>query len=131
MARRKLLICEDEVPIRNVLRMKATTLGYEVECASSGDEGLVTAPVFRPDVIITDHKMPGLLNGIQMIKAVKSIEGFDDVPIILLTGSVVAEYTFSVELGGLKQVMVLPKPFKMKELFGLIESLFDDDGAAG
>lgn len=124
--RKKILVVEDEAPIRHVLTLKAGNMGYEVVTAVDAADGLAKALEHRPDLILTDHKMPGKMQGMDLIKAIKTSPALSSVPVILLTGSVVVEYTFAADLQDFEGVAIMPKPFKMSNLFDMVAKLLAD-----
>lgn len=78
-----LLLVDDEEGIRNVLGITLMDAGYTVHAASGVDEALVLFERHRPDIIITDIKMPGR-TGIDLLRLVK--ERDKEVEVIMLTG---------------------------------------------
>ena len=82
MARRVLFV-DDEAGIRNVFFISLRDRGYEVETASSGEEALPRIAEFRPEMVISDIKMPGM-GGLELLKRIKS--GEPDMEVLLLTG---------------------------------------------
>lgn len=78
-----LLLVDDEEGIRTVLRISLMDAGYTVMTASGVDEALALFAANRPDIILTDIKMPGR-DGIDLLKTVKGLDR--DVEVIMLTG---------------------------------------------
>lgn len=80
----KLLIVDDEVLIRNGLRMMLKNSGMELEIfeAASGNEAVQMADNIRPDAILMDIKMPGM-DGLTATRQIKQM--LHDVQIIFLT----------------------------------------------
>lgn len=78
-----LLLVDDEEGIRTVLRISLTDAGYAVMTASGVDEALALFTANRPDIILTDIKMPGR-TGIDLLKTVKEMD--PDIEVIMLTG---------------------------------------------
>jgi FixJ family two-component response regulator len=67
----KLLIIDDEAHIRQMMRFTLEAAGYEVEEASSGEEGLQRfGNGHSHDVVLLDQKMPGI-DGLQTLKTMK------------------------------------------------------------
>ena len=78
-----LLLVDDEEGIRNVLRISLADAGYTVITAAGVDEALARFAEKRPDIVLTDIKMPGR-TGIDLLKIVKETDS--DVEVIMLTG---------------------------------------------
>ena len=79
----KLLLVDDEEGIRNVLGLSLRDAGYVVVTASCVDEALELFTLERPDIILSDIKMPGQ-SGLDLLRRVKEIDR--DVEVIMLTG---------------------------------------------
>ena len=58
----KILVVDDEPSITNLVSAYLKPEGYEVYTASNGDAGLKAARAFKPDLIILDVMLPGMLN---------------------------------------------------------------------
>ena len=54
----RVLVVDDEQPLRDLMRMVLEGEGYEVETATNGAEALATAATFAPQVILLDMSMP-------------------------------------------------------------------------
>jgi len=79
----RILLIDDEPDIVRVLSMSLRADGYEVIPAHSGVEGIEIFEKERPDIVLTDIKMPGM-DGIEVLKKVKSIHPQSEV--IIITG---------------------------------------------
>ena len=79
----KILLIDDEPDIVRVLSMSLKADGYDVIPAHSGIEGIEIFDKERPDIVLTDIKMPGM-DGIEVLKKVKSIHPQSEV--IIITG---------------------------------------------
>jgi two-component system, NtrC family, sensor kinase len=79
---RLLLIDDEEINVR-VLSMSLRSDGYEVFTATSGAEGLEIFDREKPEIVITDIKMPGM-DGIEVLKRVKARN--PDTEVIIITG---------------------------------------------
>ena len=78
-----LLLVDDEEGIRSVLKISLMDAGYAVMTAAGVDEALALFAQKRPDIILTDIKMPGR-TGIDLLAMVKKMDS--DVEVIMLTG---------------------------------------------
>ncbi len=81
---KKLLIVEDDFYIRDIYKIAAKNKGYVVYTAADGEEALSLAKVAHPDIILLDIMLPKV-SGIDILKTIKSWEGYKDVPIIMVT----------------------------------------------
>ncbi|MBU0969232.1 MAG: response regulator [Proteobacteria bacterium] len=78
-----ILLVDDEEGIRNVLDITLTHAGFKVVLAADGDSGFKTFLAQKPDIVITDIKMPGI-GGIDLLKQIKQIS--PDTEVIMITG---------------------------------------------
>jgi len=79
----KLLLIDDEPDILRVLSRSLEADGYEVVCAQNGTEGIAAFEKEKPDIVITDIKMPSM-DGIEVLKKVKDQDV--DTEVIIITG---------------------------------------------
>jgi PAS domain S-box-containing protein len=79
----KLLLIDDEPDIVRVLSMSLRADGYDVLTAHSGAEGLAVFEKEKPEIIITDIKMPGM-DGIEVLEKIKALE--PNAEVIIITG---------------------------------------------
>ena len=79
----KLLLIDDEEGIRKVFSISLGREGYQVFTAASGAEGLNLFHREKPQIVITDLKMPGL-DGIDVLRRIK--EQSPATEVIILTG---------------------------------------------
>lgn len=68
----KILVVDDEAPIREVLVASLVDDGYEVKSAKSGEEALKVLEDYRPNVVLLDIWMPGQMDGIEVLRATRS-----------------------------------------------------------
>ncbi len=76
----KILVVDDEESIRFLYKEELEEDGFVVEVAQDGLEALKQVPLFKPDLITLDIKMPGL-NGIETLKRIRETER--QVPIVM------------------------------------------------
>ena len=79
----KLLLIDDEPDILRVLSMSLKADGYDVVSARNGTDGITAFEKEKPDIVITDIKMPGM-DGIEVLKRVKELN--PDTEVIIITG---------------------------------------------
>lgn len=82
MDKKKILIIDDEKPILNMY--SAALTDFSVITADNGEEGLKIAKKEKPDLIYLDIIMPQL-NGLDVLKNLKTDKMTSEIPVILLT----------------------------------------------
>ncbi len=81
---KRILIAEDEKSIAHAYGEHLEREGYIIEYAYDGEEALVKTEEFNPDLILLDIVMPKL-DGISVLKKLKSSEKEKNIPVIILT----------------------------------------------
>ena len=119
----KVLIADDEPHIRSVIELKMAGAGFEVHAVSNADLALEGARRFQPDLLITDYRMPGAMNGVDLVRALRADPGTEGIPIILLTGSVAVMQRLQNELRDIGQLTLLSKPFSPRKLAAVATEL--------
>ena len=66
---KRILIIEDEQPLREAFALLLKSEGYEVAVAENGRVGLEKVSTFTPDVVLLDLLMP-VMNGVEFLKAI-------------------------------------------------------------
>ena len=113
---KQILFIEDDHEIRGLLLHFLNSLGYEVITAQNGIEGIKCLNEENGFcLVITDIRMPGA-TGNQVAKYIKDKKETSKLPIIAITA-----YPYDAEKGLFNSV--LTKPFSLKDLIHLIESL--------
>ena len=79
----KILIVDDEQDILQIFSSALIEEGYEVSCASNGEDALEIFGTKSFDLVITDMKMPGM-DGLELLKRIKELDESSEV--IILTG---------------------------------------------
>ena len=118
----RVLVIDDEAPIRLLCRVNLEAAGMEIIEAEDGPSGLEAARSERPDVILLDVMMPGM-DGWQVLEELLDDERTNDIPIIFLTARAeVRDQARGLELGG---VDYITKPFSPVDLAPLVENLLE------
>ena len=84
MALGRILVVDDEAPVREVLTEYFATEGYAVEAATNGLEALSAVRGGRADLVLLDVRMPGL-DGVQVLRRIRELT--DSVPVIMVTAN--------------------------------------------
>ena len=77
----RVLVVEDELPMRRTLDIGLRARGYEVDVAATGEEALELARRHHPDVVILDLGLPGI-DGIQVAHGLRSWSTVPTVPTV-------------------------------------------------
>ena len=95
---KKILLIENDDEMRELMRATLEQNGYEVATASDGVTGYDVALFMRPDVIITDIRLPGA-DGIHVVRRVRDTSALAQTPILVTTPFGTGKATFSLQLG--------------------------------
>ena len=120
MAKRKLLIVEDDRSLADVLTYNLTQAGYDVLVAHDGQDGLRQAQLKAPDIVLLDLMLP-IIDGIEICRRLRADHATRDTLILILT----AKAEESDELIGfsLGADDYVTKPFSVKVLLQRIKAL--------
>lgn len=119
----RVLIIDDEPQIRRALRVGLAGHGYDVQLASTGEEGLDLAALAPPDVIILDLMLPGI-SGLEVCRELRE---WTKVPVLVLSAR--GEETAKVEALDLGADDYLTKPFGMDELLARLRAIMRRAGS--
>ena len=72
---KRILIIDDEKGIAELLAIRLRQLGYEIDIANDGEEGLEKIKATKPDLVLLDLMMPKL-DGRDLLKIVKKVFHF-------------------------------------------------------
>ncbi|WP_028454838.1 response regulator transcription factor [Chitinilyticum litopenaei] len=114
----RLLLVEDEAPLRESLARQLTADGYRVDTAADGEDGLYQASEYPFDLLIVDLGLPRL-NGATLIQRLRAAH--NAVPILVLT----ARSSWQDKVAGLEAGAddYLTKPFEYPELAARVMAL--------
>ena len=115
---RTILIIEDEKLIIVSTQMVLEAVGYRVESAMNGEEGIQKAKDLNPDLILLDIMMPGI-DGWETLTRLKRDQGTAGTTVIIFTAREHARgHQKSNEMGA---AGYFRKPFEPDELVDLVE----------
>lgn len=117
----RILVVDDEPGWRDLLTFELDELGYEVMTAPDGSRGLEILRQSSFDLVITDVRMPGSLDGIDSIEIYRRENATQKV--IFITGYAVEE-KLARALDS-KFNFCLKKPFAQEDLAKLISQIFE------
>lgn len=124
----KVLVCDDEPHIVQVVATKLRNAGFEVRTAEDGAAGLSQAREWRPAVIVSDFQMPRM-SGIEMATQLRLQPETAEIPILLLTAR---GYTLTAnDIAGTSIRTVAVKPFSPRQLLTAVQRLVADPSGTG
>src|SRR5277367_896842 len=121
----RVLVIDDEAPIRLLCRVNLEAEGMSVLEAADGPSGLDVARAEAPDVVLLDVMMPGL-DGWRVAEELLDDPRTESIPIVFLTARAeLRDRARGIDLGGVDYVT---KPFNPVELAPLVRALLDRVG---
>ena len=118
---KRILIVEDQNDIRKLVRMTLEFENYDIHEAIDGVSGLRMAQQLRPDLVLLDVMMPGVIDGLQVCRSIRSDATLAGVKVVLLSARGQARDREAGEQAGADVYLV--KPFSPLELIDTIERL--------
>lgn len=119
--RKKVLIADDEVPIRRVLELKLKNGGYEVFMAEDGMEALKIIEMEKPDVLITDINMPRM-DGKQLCEATNPLKRERTFLTIIMTARIFPDEKQWIK--EMQDTLFMEKPFSPSSVMDRIDQYF-------
>jgi two-component system alkaline phosphatase synthesis response regulator PhoP len=118
----KVLVIDDEAPIRLLCRVNLEAEKMDVVEAADGEQGLELARSEKPDIVLLDVMMPGM-DGWQVAERLFESQETSQIPLVFLTARAeLRDRARGLELGG---VDYITKPFNPVELASVVENLLE------
>ncbi|QPQ55312.1 phosphate regulon transcriptional regulator PhoB [Allosphingosinicella flava] len=120
MPQSRMLILEDDAPLAQLLTYNFEREDFDVQHSPSGEEGLVIAQEFNPDVILLDWMLEEL-SGIEVCRRLRRMPETANIPIVMLTArGEEADRVRGLETGADDYVT---KPFSPRELVARVKAV--------
>jgi len=127
VAETRILIVEDESPVRELLAATLMGAGYVVEQAVDGHQARdMVSGADLPDLVLLDWMMPGM-SGLEFAKWLKRDDRLAEIPIIMLTARDDEDYKVQGLDAGVDDYVT--KPFSTRELLARIKAVLRRAGA--
>ena len=125
MAKKEILIVEDEEDILELLSYNLVREGYQVRGVLSGEEALNEVRIKHPDLVILDLMLPGL-DGMEVCRELKSNPKTQQIPVVMLTAkSEEADIVSGLELGADDYIT---KPFSPRVMVARVRTVLRRKG---
>ncbi|OQW90666.1 MAG: hypothetical protein BWK79_19175, partial [Beggiatoa sp. IS2] len=82
--KRKILIVDDKIESREILKSVLSPLGFQLQEATHGQEALVKTTQFHPDLVLLDLLMP-IMDGFEYIRQIKQMDNLSHITIIAVS----------------------------------------------
>jgi len=127
MSAKRILIVEDEQPIREMVMFALASVGYEAWEAADSRQAHAVIAERLPDLILLDWMLPGI-SGIDFARRLKKEELTRELPIIMLTARAEEEDKVQGLESGADDYIT--KPFSPRELVARIRAVLRRGGPA-
>lgn len=114
-ARPNVLIVDDESAILETLRILLRNEGFEPHTAQGGRSAIEQMDALRPDIVLTDIRMPGV-GGVEVLAAARAAD--PDVPVVLMTAQATLQSAMQAVNAG--AFYYIQKPFGNDELVAIL-----------
>jgi len=113
-----ILVVEDQVDNRQILRDLLTNAGFDLVEAENGKEAIAFAQASRPDLILMDIQLP-ILDGYEATRRIKADPDLKSIPIIVVTSYALSGDEQKARLAGCDDYVA--KPFSPRLLLAKIK----------
>jgi two-component system alkaline phosphatase synthesis response regulator PhoP len=119
MAKKKILVVDDEEDILELVRYNLAREGFKILCASYGEDGLKAAKAEKPNLIVLDLMLPGI-DGLDVTRRLKADDATRKIPIVMLTAKgEESDIVTGLELGAEDYIT---KPFSPRVLVARVKA---------
>ncbi|MBV5259584.1 response regulator transcription factor [Synechococcus moorigangaii CMS01] len=115
---KRILVVDDDPILQKILETLLQQAGYLVELALSGEAALEQWPIFQPDLIVSDVRMPGI-DGFELCRRIRAEPPGQLLPFLFLSSQTDLDNRLEGHLSGADDYVT--KPFEMKELLVKID----------
>ena len=128
MTAKRILIVEDEKPIRDLVAFGLRRAGYEVSEAEDCRSARASLVDQRPDLMLVDWMLPDM-SGLELTRSLKRDKETEDIPVIMLTARAEEQDKVGGLEGGADDYVT--KPFSPRELLARIQAVMRRASPAG
>jgi len=122
----KILVIDDEKPTLAMFRLFLDAYGYSVYTAENGAEGLAIFRKEKPEIVLTDIKMPGV-DGLAVLQRIKEVA--PQTAVIVITGH--GDSALAEQAVALDAVDFIHKPIKKEALDAALKKAREKLDSAG
>ena len=119
--RKRILVVDDEAPIRRVLELKLKNGGYEVLLAEDGEAGRRVIETEKPDAVVSDINMPRM-DGKQLCEATNHLKRERTFLTIIMTARIIHDE--EQWISAMQDTVFMEKPFSPSAVLERIDQYF-------
>jgi CheY-like chemotaxis protein len=124
--KKKILLIDDDVDLIEMNRALLTVMGYDVDFAYNGEEGIEKINAWQPDLVLLDVMMNSPGEGFEVARRIKSDHNLCKIPVVMLS-AVNNESGFSLRVGPDQEWnpvdAFIDKPVRKEQLLKTIRNL--------
>lgn len=124
MHRNRILIAEDDILVRRLIKRLLEREGYCVIPAATGGACLEKARKFKPSLIILDLHLPGL-NGFEVLRKLQAAKWGERIPVLCITGVLDPKNLLGSAAYGMRAAGFVRKPFHNRRLVDKVRRLVE------
>ena len=114
----KILYLDDSPDQRHLILMVLGSLGFQIETATDGEDGLHKVKTNRPDLILLDLRMPKI-DGFEFLEILKQEDTLKDIPVIVVSAWAGKNQKEKAAQAG--AIDFISKPYDLDRLINIIE----------
>jgi CheY-like chemotaxis protein len=104
----RVLIVDDDRDTREMYSESLRADGFELRTASNGKDAIRSARTFLPSVIVTDLRLAGAIDGVELTRRLRADTRTEDIRIIILTGATFGNERDRAEASGIDAYVIKP-----------------------
>lgn len=122
MVQRRIAVIDDSTEFVETVAEALTDAGYDVEGRSGEDVTVDAVAALSPDLVLLDLVLRGSdeLTGWELLNAMRAHPELESVPVVVTSADQQQLRTRADELGGIGHAHILPKPFGIDQLEGVV-----------
>ena len=117
--RKRVLVVEDDLPLRGMLSVALRRRGFQVLLAGNGREARLVLKIHIPHLMLLDLAMPDE-NGWDLLQSLQEMGMTGKFPTIVISAHLRSDPQAVLRMG---VTAILPKPFNLDELLDLVDDL--------
>ena len=125
MTKMRILVVEDQDAIRRMIEALLTARGHQVIAAGNGAKAIELVLADSPDLVLLDLHLPGLIDGFEVCRRIRSFERTRSVPVFIISARDDDESRRQAAEAG--ATLYYGKPFSPTALLKQIEKLRADN----